>query len=52
MNTDNLFRLNPLLLRLHGQKVSNRNITNIKSGWDLLCHQVKQPPNIFYMFLC
>jgi len=33
MNTDNLFRLNTLLLRLHVQKVSNRNITHIRNGW-------------------
>jgi len=34
MNTNNLFRLNTLLLRLHVQKVSNRNITHLRSGWD------------------
>jgi len=58
MNTDNLFRLNTLLLQLHVQKVSARNIIHIRSGWDgklrrdLLDHRVKQHPNNFYMFLC
>jgi len=56
MNTDNLFCLNTLLLRLHVQNVSTKNITHIRIGWDeklrrdLLGHRVKQPSNIFYMF--
>jgi len=58
MNIDNLFRLNTLLLRLHVQKVSIRNITRLRSGWDgklrrvSLGYRVKEPPNIFHMFLC
>jgi len=42
MNTDNLFRFNPLLLRLHVQKISTRNITNIRNGWDW--EAAKRPP--------
>jgi len=44
MNTDtnNLFRLNPLLLRLHVQKFSTKNITHIRNDWDW--EAAKGPP--------
>jgi len=42
MNTDNLFRHNTLLLRLHVQNVSTRNIIHIRSGWNW--EAAKGPP--------
>jgi len=44
IDTDNLFCLNTLLLRLHVQNVSTKNITHIRSDWDW--EAAKGPPRL------